>query len=178
MKKYNQSFPCYGQSVAGRIAYYQKVGVAQGIITMLKHEMMNRKLDIQDWKYSIDCDKGITIECLAVTIVIPTPDDRKELFDYPTFEYSGKRGFIDMIHFDSSELQFHIMFYDKTPEEFRRGDTKSFRNGLWHTVRECLSLEDTCTLFEYVEDRIHELIVLSPEDGPKYNNTGSLGVKE
>lgn len=173
MKKYQTSFPGYGQSVAGRIAYYQKMGVAQGIMVMWKHHM-NHKLD--DWKYSVEIGNGESMECLAVTAVIPTPDDMKELFDYPSFEYNGKRGYIDMIHMNSSELQFHIMFYDRGENNFRKGLTKTFINGGWHTVREGLNLEDTCTLFEYVEDRLKELIILSPEDGSKYNSTGALGV--
>ena len=176
MKKYNHCFPVYGQSIAGRVAYFQKMGVAQGIIQGIRHLMFNNKMDIDDWKYPIDIGNGKTIQGLAISIVIPTPADRKELCDYPMFEYCGKYGYIDMIHFDNSELQFHIMFYDKTPEEFRKGNTKSFNNGGWHTVREGLSLEDTITLFEYVEDRMKELIILSPEEGNKYNSTGALGV--
>ena len=177
MKKYNPHFPCYGQSLAGRIAYYQKMGVAQGIINMVKHEMMSRKLHIQDWKYLINCGNGNTLEGLAITIIIPTPDDMKNLFDYPTFEYNGNRGYIDMIHIDSSELQFHIMLYDRGDDNFRKGLTKTFINKGWHTVRECLSLEDTCTLFEYVEDKQQELIILPPEESDKYNSTGALGIK-
>jgi hypothetical protein len=176
MKKYNSHFPCYGQSVAGRVAYYQKMGVAQGIITMLKHHMRNEHMDIKNWKFSIDIGNGKSMECLAVTVVIPTPDDMRELFDYPVFKHDGKYGYIDMIYFDTSELQFHIMFYDKTSEDFRKGDTKVTKNGGWHTVREGLTLEDTCTLFEYIEDRIEDLIILSPEDGDKHNSTGALGI--
>jgi hypothetical protein len=176
MKKYNQCFPVYGQSIAGRVAYYQKMGVAQGIIQNIRLHMLNNKMDIDDWKYPINIGNGKTLQGLAVTIVIPTPADRKELHDYPIFDYRGKYGYIDMIHFDNSELQFHIMFYNKSPEEFRKGDTKSFENGYWHTVREGLTLEDTITLFEYVEDRMKDLIILPPEDATKYNATGALGV--
>ena len=168
MKKYHTTFPCYGQSVAGRIAHHQKMGVAQGIMLMWKHHMNH---DLAAWKYSIEVGNGKSLECLAITAVIPTPDNRKELFDYPMFWYNGRRGYIDMIHMDSSELQFHIMFYNR-----ENRDKGSWENGYWHTVRECLSLEDTCTLFEYVEDRLKDLIILAPEDGNKYNSTGALGI--
>ena len=178
MKKYQSTFPGYGRSVAGRVAYYQKMGVAQGIIVMIKHHMRNSNMNIEDWKYSVDIGNGKSMECLGVTGVIPTPDDRRELFDYPVFKYDGKYGYIDMLHFDTSELQFHIMFYDKTSENFRKGNTKVTKNGGWHTVREGLTLEDTCTLFEYIEDRIKDLIILSPSDSDKYNSTGALGVNK
>lgn len=166
MKKYYHTWTCYGQSVAGRIAYHQKMGVAQGILNMVKHSARNKKLDLHDWETKQDFN-GTELTFFSMTAVIPTPADYKELYDYPAFTYNGKLGAIDMINIQS-ELQFHIMVFDY--------DKKEFVNGHWHTVRECLSLEDTCTLFEYIEDRLEDLIILSLEDTGKYNSTGALGI--
>lgn len=152
MKKYHTSFPCYGQSIAGQIAYYEKMGVAQGIISRI---LNSRNLKIKDLPDS------------PIQIIIPTPETIEQCLDFPTFEYYGKRGYIDMIDIQD-ELCFHIMFYNRTYD--------SFINGLWHSVREGLNLEDTCTLFEYVVDRLDDLIILSPEYIGKYNETGALGV--
>lgn len=166
MKKYNHTWACYGQSVASRIAYHQKMGVAQGVLNMVKHEAENRELDLHKWETKQDFN-GTELTFFSMTAVIPTPADYKELHDYPAFTYNGKLGVIDMINIQS-ELQFHIMLFDY--------EKKEFINGYWHTVRESLSLEDTCTLFEYVEDRQQELIILPSEDSNKYNSTGALGI--
>ena len=167
MKEYQNSFPCYGQSVAGRIAYHQKMGVAQGIISMLKHEMKNREMKLEDWQES-ETFNGTTITYTKVTVVIPTKEHDWLDGICPTFNYNGKIGLIDMLHF-GGELQFHIMLYDR--------ESKLWKNGYWHTVRECLTLEQTCTLFEYIENRQQELIILPPEEIDKYNSTGALGVE-
>lgn len=168
MKKYQHCFPCYGQSVAGRIAYLEKMGVANGVIDEIKRLMRNKGMSLNDWKSSFDIGNGKMLEETLVTVVVPTPYDIKELLHgYPTFEYCGKRGYIDMIHF-GGELQVHFMFYNR--------EEKVFENGGWHTVRESLNLEDTCTLYEYVEDRLEELVILSLEDKDKYNSTGALGI--
>ena len=166
MKKYQNSFPCYGQSVAGRIAYLQKMGVASGIIDDIKRRMKNDGLELDNWKTETKFG-DFTLTETKVTVVIPTQE--KDWFDgkCPTFTYNGKIGLIDMLHF-GGELQFHIMLYDR--------ETKSYKNGYWHTVREGLTLEQTCTLFEYVTDVLDELIILPLEDYEKYNSTGALGV--
>lgn len=172
--KYNNSFACYGQSVAGRINYHQKMGVAGGIIEMLKREMYNRGLRLEDWQETITVgsetgNKQFKYTQTKVTMVIPTQDHDWLEGKCPTFNYQGKIGLIDMLHFNS-ELQFHIMLYDR--------ESKTYKNGHWHTVRECLTLEQTCTLFEYVEDVIRDLIVLSLAENEKYNSTGALGVSK
>lgn len=166
MKKYHNTWACYGQSVAGRIAYYQKMGVANGIIEMLKHEMRSRGLKLEDWKKS-ETYNGVSLTFTQINIVIPTQEHDWLDGNCPIFYYDGKIGLIDMLSFDY-ELTFHIMLYDR--------ETKSYKNGYWHTVREGLSLEDTCTLFEYVEDRKQELIILPLEESDKYNLTGALGI--
>ena len=167
MKKYYHAWTCYGQSVAGRIAYHQKMGVAKGIISMLKDEVKNRQLNLHDWEHK-ETFNNVELTFFCMNVVIPTPANYKELRHYPAFTYDGKLGVIDMLSVQS-ELDFHIMLFDYKKNEFV--------NGGWHTVRECLSLEDTCTLFEYVEDRQQELVILSSEESDKYNSTGALGVE-
>jgi hypothetical protein len=49
MKKFKNTFPCYGQSTVGRIAYYQKMGVAQGIISILYDKMKKEKKSLKDY---------------------------------------------------------------------------------------------------------------------------------
>ena len=167
MKKYCHTWTCYGQSVAGRIAYHEKMGVAQGVITMIKHFVsFNMESDLHDWETK-ESFNGVELTFFNMTVVIPTPANYKELHDYPAFTFNGKLGIIDMLNIQS-ELQFHIMVFDY--------EKKTFLNSHWHTVRECLSLEDTCTLFEYIEDRLEDLIILAPEDKNKYNSTGALGI--
>lgn len=167
MKKYNNCFPCYGQSVAGRIAYHQKMGVANGIIKMLKHEMRSRDLKLEDWQES-ETFNGVSITFTNITMVIPTQEHDWVNGKCPIFNYKDKIGLIDMLHFDD-ELQFHIMLYDR--------ESKSYKNGYWHTVRECLTLEQTCTLFEYIEDVVKNLIILPLAESDKYNSTGALGIE-
>lgn len=167
MKKYQNSFPCYGQSVVGRINYHQKMGVANGIIEMLRREMRNRDLNLEDWKES-EAFSGISMTFTKVTVVIPT-QEHDWLDDIcPIFNYNGKIGLIDMLHF-GGELQFHIMLYDR--------ESTSWKNGYWHTVREGLTLEQTCTLFEYIEDVVKNLIILPLAENGKYNSTGALGIE-
>ena len=166
MKKYYHTWACYGQSVASRIAYHQKMGVAQGVLNMVKHEARNRELDLHKWETTeVFGDTKLTF--FNMIVVIPTPSHYKELQDYPMFHYNGKLGVIDMLSIQG-ELSFHIMLFDF--------EKKEFVNGYWHTIREGLSLEDTCTLFEYIEDRQQELIILPSEDSNKYNSTGALGI--
>lgn len=168
MKKYQNSFSCYGQSVAGRINYHQKMGVANGIIEMLKHEMKNRGMKLEDWQES-ETFNGVSLTFTKITIVIPTQEHDWLDGNCPTFNYNNKMGLIDMLYF-GGELQFHIMLYDR--------EDKSWKNGHWHTVRECLTLEQTCTLFEYIDDVVKSLIVLSFAERDKYNSTGALGVSK
>ena len=166
MKKYYHTWTCYGQSVAGRIAYHQKMGVAQGILNMVRHEAENRKLDLHKWE-TTEVFGGKELTFFNMIVVIPTPSNYKELKEYPLFTYNSKLGVIDMLDVQG-ELSFHIMLFDY--------EKKEFINGHWHTVRECLSLEDTCTLFEYIEDRQKELIILPSEESNKYNSAGALGI--
>lgn len=168
MKHYNWIFRCYGQSTASKIAYYQKMGIAQGIYKMLREALDYHKFDIKDYTKSYEVN-GHHLEEKCITVVIPSPKDYDGYLDseYPWFEYNGKHGVIDML-FYNSELSFHFMSFDY--------DTKTFKNEGWHTVRECLNLEDTITLFEYIEDRQKDLIILPIEESNKYNSTGALGV--
>lgn len=168
MKKYNWIFRCYGQSTAGRIAYHQKMGVAQGIYKILREVLDYHKLDIKDYTKSYEAN-GHHLEEKCITVVIPSPESYDGYFDndYPWFIYRGNRGVIDMLYYNG-ELSFHFM-------EFNH-DTKTFKNGYWHTVREGLTLDDTVLLYEYVEDRAKDLIVLPLEESDKYNATGALGV--
>jgi hypothetical protein len=152
--------------VAGRIAYYQKMGVAHGVLNMVKHEAINRKLDLHKWE-TTEVFGEKELKFFSMTVVIPTPSDYKELLEYPMFTYNGKSGVIDMLNIQD-ELSFHIMLFDYKKKEFI--------NGYWHSVREGLSLEDTCTLFEYVEDRQQELVILPFGESGKYNSTGTLGI--
>ena len=167
MKKYQNSFSCYGQSVAGRINYHQKMGVANGIIENIKHSMRNNDLKLDDYKKSFDIGNGQSLTETSVTVVIPTTKKAWLEGECPTFMYNGKIGIIDMLHF-GGELQFHIMLYNR--------ETKDYDNGCWHTVRECLTLEQACTLFEYVEDKLTNFIYLPLEEQAKYNSTGAIGV--
>lgn len=167
MKDYQTCFACYGQSVASRVAYWQKMGIAQGIISEIKSKMRRNHQDSRGWEVSLEVPHAPWLSELSITVVIPTPEDRREYLKYPHFALSGKRMLIDMLHINS-ELQVHMMDYDR--------ETESFKNAGWHTVRECLSLEDVCTLFEYIEDRIEDLIILPSEDTEKYYATGALGV--
>lgn len=166
MKKYNTTASIYGQSTIGRINYYQKMGVSSGIKEIVLNMVRNEGLDISDWKKEYHVGEK-TIKQLELTLVIPTPNN-SDILDYPHFEYNGKSGYIDMIHFDTTETQFHIMYWDYK--------TDTFTNGGWHTVREGLSLEDTCLLFEYVEDRLNDMVILTPDNTDKYNSTGALGI--
>lgn len=169
MKKFNNHYPCYGQSVASRIAYYQKMGVAQGIMNGIKHSIRDINGNLDRWTETIELPKGTIKQC-NLTVIIPTPSSEDhDLLEIPLFTCRGKVGFIDMLHI-SNELSFHIMLYDYIDHK------RIITNGGWHTVREELSLEDTCTLFEYVGDRLQYLTALSPEDCTKYNGTGALGV--
>lgn len=160
MKKYHNLFPCYGQSVVGRVAYWQKTGVAKGIVTTIYREANSRGLERKDWL-------NLSHEPFESSqIVIPTK--RHDWLDglCPIFHYNGRIGVIDMLHYDGFDLQFHIMLYNSSTEQYD--------NGYWNTVRECMTLEDTCTLFEYVEDVCTSLIYLTPEEHGKYNETGAL----
>lgn len=167
MKKYNNSFPEYGQSITSRIVYHQKMGVAKGIVDMLKSEIRSKGLELKNWikKYQFN---NTEINELCVTVIIPTQEDDWLHGKCPTFRYGDKFGLIDMLHFDTHELSFHIMMYDR--------ETKSYKNGFWHTVREGLNLEQTCTLFEYVDDVVKTLVILPVSEHDKYYKTGALGV--
>lgn len=163
MKKYSTS-STYGQCVAGRIAYWEKMGIANGIIRMLKDKLRNNKLDINDWLY----EYGNEYKEYRVSFIIPTPNNKNELlFKYPAFHYNDCFWYIDMIHFDD-ELQVHFMGLGQ------RG--KPCENGGWHCVREALNLNDMMALYEYIDDRIDDLIVLPKNDSDKYNTSGALGI--
>lgn len=154
MKKY--------QHITQQLQQWEKYGIAKGIIKMLKDEMRSRGLAFNDWLYKYENGH----EKYRVTFVIPTPSNIREVLDYPYFEYDGDLWYIDMIHFDD-ELQVHFMGYD---------NKKDWTNGMWHTVRESLNLNDTMVLFEYINSRINSLIVLDKDDADKYNSTGALDV--
>ena len=170
MKKYNNCFPEYGQCLAGRIAYWEKMGVASGIMDNIRWHMRDKNMKASDWDETIDVGNGNTIKERSIMVVIPTSADFHDITngDYPTFTYMGKTCVIDMLCL-GGELQFHAMMADWKKEEFT--------NGYWHTVREGLGLQDTCVLFEYIQDKLKELIILPPEDTGKYNSTGALGVR-
>ena len=171
MKKYRCFDPVYGQGISDRIAYYQKLGVASGIIREIKCYMESKKLNLKDWEDSVDLGEGKTYKYTNITIVIPTPDgwENKGWRDYPNFNINGKHSLIDMINIQG-ELSFHHMLIDYK--------NKQFVNGGWHTVRESLNLEQTGLLFEYLEDRMDDLIFLPLKRSDDYNHTGALGVKE
>ena len=168
MKQYNWMFRCYGQSTASKIAYYQKIGIAQGIYKMLLDVLDIKKLKLSDFKETFEAN-GHQLETKCITVVIPSPEKYSDYFEdgYPWFDSNGKNGVIDMLCYNS-ELSFHFMSFDY--------DTKTFKNEGWHTVRECLNLEGVITLFEYIEDRQKDLIILPIEESNKYNSTGALGV--
>lgn len=164
MKKYNNSFPCYGQTVTGRINYYQKMGVVNGIIGILKDEMRRRGLNIKNWTDELTVN-GVTVGQTSVTMIIPTREDDWINDRCPVFEYDNEICVVDMIYF-SDELSVHLMAW--------HGMTKTYKNRFWHTVREGLTLEQTCTLFEYISDVVKDLIVLPSSAADKYNATGAL----
>ena len=171
MKKYSYHCPSQGQSLASRIAYYEKAGIALGINKTIKREAEDRGLSLDNWqKRTIMPDTGLEISHFNMVVVVSTPNSYKELRNYPMFTYDGNVGYIDMLCVQSNALQFHIMLYDF--------EYDTFTNGKWHFVPGNLSLDDVCTLFEYVEDRIHELIILSSKDSDLFNNTGALGVTD
>lgn len=154
MKKY--------MHIGKRLARWQKYGIAEGVIFMLKDHIRSLGRSLDEWLYQYD--NGYKEH--RVTFVIPTPSDIKQVLDYPYFEYDGDIWYVDMIHFDD-ELQVHLMgCFDK----------KSWTNGGWHTVREGLNLEDTMVLYEYVSNSLNSLIILDKEDADKYNSTGALDV--
>lgn len=153
MKKYNNLFLCYGQSTVGRINYYQKMGVAEGIIKMLKHEMRNRGLALNNLQRTETINGVLVTSTRLVIVSIPADEEDWLEVKCPIFVYNGKAGLIDMLSF-GDELMFHIRLYN--------GKTNSYEDGHWHTIRECFTLEQTCTLFEYVEDVIKEITVLPP----------------
>lgn len=154
MKKYKH--------IAQQLQRWQKYGIAKGIIFLLKEEMRSRGLDFDEWLY----EYGNGYKEHRVTFVVPTPSAIREVLDYPYFEYDGDYWYIDMIHFDD-ELQVHLMGYD---------NKKSWTNGGWHTVREGLNLNDTMVLYEYINDRKSNLIILDKDNSDKYNSTGALDV--
>lgn len=167
MKKYHNTDPTYGQSTASRIHYWEKMGIANGIKDMIHWHMYGKNMKLSDWSYTVDLGNGHTMECNHITVVIPT--ETGKYFDgiYPVFYHNGKPHYIDMLCL-SSELQIHLMRYNY--------DTEKFTNAYWHTVREWLTLEQTATLFEYIEDRLEDLIILPKDEGDKYNSTGALNV--
>ena len=157
MKKFKNTFPCYGQSTAGRIAYYQKMGVAQGIISMLYDEMKKEKKSLKDYTKVIwkNCEETVTETKVCIGLPV-TPIKTKDWLredKYPVFETNVGARIIDQLAF-GSELQFHSLIY--------KYKTKEYIDGGWHTVRECLTLEQTCTLFEWVEDVINNTEILEP----------------
>lgn len=143
MKKYHNCFPTYGQSIVGRVNYYQKYGVAQGISIMLKRAIQNRGLDLESFKEPIDLG-GTTIHEYRINVVLPNKDWLEG--ECPIFTNGKKFGIIDKLRI-GGELSYHINYYEN----------KQYVNGNWHTVREGLTLEQTCTLFEYIEDILNEI---------------------
>lgn len=165
--KYKFGSTTYGQNIAGKIAYWEKIGICKGIIHMLKDKLRIGGMDINDWKY--EYNNGY--KEYRVTFIIPTPEDHCKVLNYPMFEYNGTPWYIDMIHFDD-ELQVHLMGNIRKC----RGEYQ-WLNGGWHTVREGLSLNDTMALYEYIDNRFLELTVLSKDDSDMFNETGAL-IKE
>lgn len=169
MKKYNNNFTVYGQCTAGRIVYWQKMGVAKGIMEGIYWLMYDQKKKLSDWDEVIDVENGHSIKERQIVVVIPTSSVFKDIFEgeYPVLHYMGKPCIIDMLCL-GTELQVHMMMVD-----YKNG---KFTNGFWHSVRESLDLQDTCVLFEYVGDKLKDLIILPKEEKDKYNATGALGV--
>lgn len=166
MKKYNNSFCFLGQSLAGRIQHCQKVGVAVGITEMLKAEIQRRGIPLKTFlRPEPFCEDGRSK--IRITVIIPTKEDDYLLENCPIFECNGNYGVIDMLMFDR-ELNFHTMWI--------KGEAGSFVNGGWHTADECLTLEQTCTLFEYVDDVRENMIIPPKESEDKYIENGALGV--
>lgn len=153
MKKYKH--------ISHQIAVWQKYGIQKGIIFMLKEKMRKDNLDIKEWKKEYN---GFSET--AVTFIVPTPSDKNKVLDYPYFEYNGRLWYIDMIHFDD-ELQVHFMGCI---------GRDCWENGGWHTVREALNFDDTMLLYEYINDRLEDLMILSADSSDKYNSTGALDV--
>ena len=169
MKKYHNSFPMYGQSIAGRINYFQKMGVAKGIADIVTHKMESEGLNIKDYIDVYEGFNGCTFKQLHITAIIPTGKYDWIHGKCPVFRCGANApGVVDMILVDDTEIQFHIMYY--TPGGI-------YSNGGWHTVRECMTLEETCTLYEYVDDRLDELVFLRLSDSEKYDSTGTIDVK-
>lgn len=167
MKKYHNSFPVYGQSIVGRINYLQKMGVAKGIADIVVNKMKSKGLDVKDYMHVFNVDDH-GFEERRITAVIPTGKYDWVNDKCPVFRCGvNAPGVVDMILVDDTEIQFHIMYY--TPGGI-------YSNGGWHTVRECMTLEETCTLYEYVDDRLDELVFLRPSDSEKYNSTGTIDV--
>lgn len=160
--EYHNYFPIYGQCISGRVAYWQKMGVALGIVDEIKILMRNR--DISTKRYITKYDG------LVVPVIIPTKEDAWFNNECPVFSCDDGFGIIDMLSIHETDMSFHLMIYDSVK--------KSFRNGLWHTVREGLTLEQTVTLYEYVVNSIDDLIILAPEDRDKYNESGAIGVED
>lgn len=167
MKKYHSCGGNYGQGIADRVMYWQKMGVAKGIINLIKHKMSRLGMNLDDWVVHYNIDDVHNYKELHVTVVVPTPDNVRILYEvgYPLFHYWKDHGVIDMVHFDD-ELQFHFMTYDR--------ENGVWVNKGWHTVREGLDLQETCLLYEYLDDRLGELRILSKGDSDMYNSTGAL----
>lgn len=151
MKKYSGGI--YGGSVAARLVYFQKMGVDQAICNMIKDKA--RKIaDLSCWEKKYEFPKGVLTQ-LEITAIVPHPSDVHELFDkdFPHFCYGGAWGIIDRIHVDKCSTQFR--FIPVVDREF--GDAS------WHTVREGLDLQDTCLLYEFIDDVIDDIVVLEPD---------------
>lgn len=150
MKKYKYT--------SQQIANWQRYGIQKGIMFMLKDVMRKHGLDANEWMKKHNCE--------SVAFVIPTPSNKSMVLDYPYFEYNGSLWYIDMILFDD-ETQIHLMGCI---------NRKHWENGGWHTVREALSLADTMVLYEYIEERLEDLILLDADSSDQYNLTGALDV--
>lgn len=144
MKKYdkNSYFPAYGQNIAGRVLYYQKLGVIIGIRELI-------------FKYVRHCGFDVRKYYATGSIELTTPDlmsDSVFWKDRPIIRVADKSGYIDKIQVDtlrSGSLYFHLVSYDHR-------QSKMYTDGGWHNSKDALSLEDAGTMFEYILDMTDE----------------------
>ena len=162
MRTYGSS--TYGQNIAGKIAYWEKMGIGMGIRQILRKWMHDRNHDINEYKHTYP--NGY--ESLCVNFIIPTPKDIHQALNFPTFYYNGELDHIDMIIMDESEIQLHFMGM------YHKGHNHEWINDGWHTLRESLSLNDAMALYEYILERADSLMILPPDKTDAYNQTGAL----
>lgn len=147
MEKHYGYFGVYGASMAGRIVYYQKMGVAKGAIESLKQAIAEHGINPNDESFKRHYTVGNNK--ISETIVYVELPKRNWLeHECPIFHSYGDSGVIDKLRFDD-ELQFHLV------------GTKGENLG-WRTVREGFDLQNTCVLYEYIQDVSDELVFYGP----------------